>query len=596
MEEIQYETIERLATMLHSENYEESKQAIEVLSGVQISLEKIVSFLGENCSDYVVVFLLQMLRETLLEEYQKVDGDFEVVLSLLERVYYARCAQDARIRVILAGCYARVMHLLWLGLRDENLFLKPLDKFIGGTAQEQIFYFLVLNQLIEDNCNSSSFNIKRLRHLSFIFRDNFFDVLFKNSLNAVLNSEDVDLKNCALNSALSIVKYNYRSSGNDESLDYIGTIELPLMLRKLIVEENVIEQLFNIYSYIDLECKPKVLEILSWLSSLKYLTIPPEECKIYLNSFLSGIISIIRSGSVKNDECHHRFAILLAKFCTNFSVGMLLKSEFFNQTLSYIYDYSLNTYSISNLNSSYYINVFWAKMAMGYCRYSKQSSSISTINIIKDYSFDIFKCYMDSQFTKIQNPVSVDEELLDQEIQSVLKNLSIIGKVNCFNSGEELIKNISELGNMLSNDSENVYSAKCLSWCILILSYYVSDQTTNDPNVDRRNIQLMDARLLGSVFKIIFACESGSLFQNPTEVTYFIEYSICVFLVQFCKIFFRDEIMVRTDIFTIAFEGSGITPNDLCDLIMKKIIKMLNLFPDDESIIEMILGRNGLFF
>ncbi|KNC86870.1 hypothetical protein SARC_01016 [Sphaeroforma arctica JP610] len=267
------------------------------------------------------------------------------------------------------------------------------------------------------------------RRLASSFRDMSLLSMFENCtrlLTRFMNKElsissqggELSMMAC-LQLTIDILSYDFIGTASDESIDDLGTVEIPSSWKRTIQENDLVEVLFTLYADNETAQHPqmrsKTLECVAQMAAIKRSLFVTLDRKTYFSKFITHCIKImdIKQG-LEVEENYHQFCRVLARI-KMVEMSNLVEEDLFARLVTAVGDLlgaSVGAWQWAGHSTDYLLTV-WAKLVPALPTRTKPSPLPALFDV---YSPRIANDYYSSRIDAVETILrgQLDDPLNDQ--------------------------------------------------------------------------------------------------------------------------------------------------------------------------------------
>lgn len=435
---------------------------------------------------------------------------------------------------------ARITKLGWFDHQELRDYIDEVKKFLQATVAHNIMGHKLLDALVtEMNIPSSGKTLTAHRKVAVSFRDlhlyNTFQValttlnqLQQNAITGISPDQSKKMGTLALNLCYSCLTFDFIGTNPEESVDDVGTVQLPSNWKPLVQDTSIMQLFFDIYKASEPPRSSTALQILIQLSCVRRTLFQTEKERMaYLQVLLSGIRDIMNSkqGLDKVDN-YHEFCRLLGRLKASYQLSELIKVAGFIDWLELAADFtvkSLQNWQYS-MNSIHYLLALWDRLvsAVPYL----PSDALVASQVLKRCCLTVVENYVKIMLESVDTVVSADgavEDPLEDEgsLKEQMDKLPKIARLQ-YESFAQYLKSAFEAyfsqyeqaiaqGSAVNRQQLEVLEGK-LTWIVYMTGGVVSVQQS-DPRAGKTDM-VWDGQLSKCMFQLLHAMERRMSMSN----------------------------------------------------------------------------------
>jgi exportin-7 len=279
----------------------------------------------------------------------------------------------------------RVTKISWYKIESQCEVIADVCNFLqeNNDSNRKILGILILKTLVHEmNRPITDRPATEQRKIAVDFRETCLLKIFQLSINSLkrikheltktLNeSSTFETTEALIELSLACLGFDFVGATLSESVDEIGTIQVPSAWRQLVKDYSTIQVLLKIYFLNQPPMANKIkslcLECLTIFSSVRRSIFSSDKDRLrFISNYLNGTLEILRSskGSSQNLSAYYEFCRLLSHLKTNFQLLELMTVENYPEWFKRIENLTIE--SVECVNSVpdilHFLLEFWSRV------------------------------------------------------------------------------------------------------------------------------------------------------------------------------------------------------------------------------------------
>lgn len=437
---------------------------------------------------------------------------------------------------------ARITKLGWFDHQDLRDFVEEIKKFLQATIDHNIMGLKLLNALVDEmNIPSSGKSLTAHRKVAVSFRDLYLYQVFQIGLTTlkqlqqraivgITEEQSKKMSTQALTLCFSCLSFDFIGTNPEESVEDVGTVQVPANWRPLVQDTIIMQLFFDIYKHSEPPRSSLAIQIIIQLSCIRRTLFQTDkERMVFLQALLSGIRDIMdtKRGLDQVDN-YHQFCRLLGRLKASFQLSELMKLTGFMEWLELAADFtvkSLQNWQYS-MNSIHYLLALWDRLvsAVPYL----PSDALQASQVLKRSCLLVVENYVKIMLDSVEIVVKSDggiEDPLDDEgsLKEQMDKLPKIARLQ-YEAFAQYLKSVFDslyiqyetiLNNTLTNKQINkqieILEGK-LTWIVYMTGGVISIQT-GDTRTSKADL-IWDSHLSICMFQLLHLMERRITMSN----------------------------------------------------------------------------------
>lgn len=329
----------------------------------------------------------------------------------------------------------RITKLGWFDSPEHRQIIEAVTKFLEATVDHYQIGLRILSALVDEmNTQTAGRSLTSHRKTAVSFRDQTLYQTFQIAITTLRNlqtgvftgltpKQDVNIGHQALSLANLCLSFDFIGTNPEESVEDVGTVQVPSNWRPLIQDTATMQLFFDFYGKTSPPRSNLALQSLVQLSSVRRSLFASEkERAVFLQALMNGIQSIVlHKTGLDHEENYHEFCRLLGRLKASYQLSELVKISGFMEWIELACNFTIS--SLQNwqysMNSVHYLLALWGRMvaALPYLR-ADATDSQRQAQTLRQCVMRVTESYIKTMLDSVdivQNSESGIDDPLDDE-------------------------------------------------------------------------------------------------------------------------------------------------------------------------------------